>query len=292
MESKLSVQNTKVWQLSEFDNLELFRAKEILHTYARHSHPSYSIGIIESGVGGNYYRGNTYFAEPYSIVFMNPDEVHTGFSVENLPLTYRMFYPSTNFIKKIADDLGVKSFPYFREAVVNDKKLAYKIYKAHCLLENFQDALECETLFLEVLSTAITHHAEIKVQPIKIRQEEATIRLVKEYLHDNLNRNICLEQLVELTNLNRSYLIRLFRDAVGLPPYAYLTQIRVERAKQLLRKGNSVADVAFAVGMSDQSHLSRHFKRIVGITPGRYRSMSISFKTEPELFEDTVVYRC
>lgn len=101
-----------------------------------------------------------------------------------------------------------------------------------------------------------------------------------EYLHDNFSSNISLGQLVELTNLNRSYLIRVFCKAVGMPPYTYLNQIRVEKALQFLAQGISVADVAIAVGMSDQSHLTRHFKRIVGITPGRYRSMSISFKTD------------
>ena len=84
---------------------------------------------------------------------------------------------------------------------------------------------------------------------------------------------------MKITNLNRSYLIRVFRNAVGMPPYTYLNQIRVEKAKRLLRQGMSIADAAITVGMSDQSHLTRHFKKIVGITPGRYRNMSISFKT-------------
>ena len=115
---------------------------------------------------------------------------------------------------------------------------------------------------------------------LHVGKEQRTVSLIKEYLHDNFNSNISLGQLVELTNLNRSYLIRVFCKAVGMPPYTYLNQIRVEKAKQLLALGNSVADVAIAVGMSDQSHLTRHFKRIVGTTPGRYRNMSISFKTD------------
>ncbi|NJK49324.1 helix-turn-helix transcriptional regulator [Candidatus Gracilibacteria bacterium] len=89
-----------------------------------------------------------------------------------------------------------------------------------------------------------------------------------------------MAQLVEITNLNRSYLIRVFRQAVGMPPFTYLNQIRVRKAKQFLEKGMSVADAAIAVGMSDQSHLTRHFKRIFGITPGCYRKMSTSFKTD------------
>ncbi|BAZ17805.1 AraC family transcriptional regulator [Calothrix sp. NIES-4071] len=278
---KLSSKTTKVWQVPSLDNLELFRAKAIHHSYARHSHPTYSIGVIESGIGGNYYRGATHVAEPYSIIFMNPDETHTGYCVDNLPLTYRMLYPSTEVLQNRINDLGTK-IPYFPETVVHDKNLARKIQNIHCILETSQNALELESLFIEVLSLAIARHADIKVNFTQIKLELAVVGLIKDYLHDNYNSNVSLEQLVELTNLNRFYLIRLFRNAVGLPPYAYLTQIRVERAKQLLREGKSIADVAFTVGMSDQSHLSRHFKRIVGISPGLYRSMSISFKTNAE----------
>ena len=147
-------------------------------------------------------------------------------------------------------------------------------------MEQSQDRFERQSLFVEVLSTVLVCYGDTKSQLIQIGKEQRIVSLIKEYLHDNFNSNISLEQLVELTNLNRSYLIRLFRNAVGLPPYVYLTQIRVEKAKQLLAKGESVADVAIAVGMSDQSHLTRHFKRIFGTTPGRYRSMSTSFKTK------------
>ncbi|MEW6498054.1 MAG: AraC family transcriptional regulator [Cyanobacteriota bacterium] len=277
---ELAPQSAKSWLLPEFDNMELFRAKAIHHTYARHFHKSYSIGIIEAGVGGNQYRGSTYLAPPCSIIFMEPEEAHTGYSAEDLPLTYRMLYPSADLMQQLASDLGANGLPYFREPVVHDENLARKIHHLHWVLEQSQDSLERQSLFVEVLSAAITRYAQSKVQSVRIGKEQRIVSLIEEYLQDNFNSNISLEQLVELTNLNRSYLIRLFRNAIGLPPYGYLTQIRIEKAKQLLAQGQSVSDVAIAVGMSDQSHLTRHFKRIVGITPGRYRRMSTSFKTE------------
>lgn len=271
---------TKFWLIPEFNNLELFRAEAIHHAYARHSHSGYSIGIIEAGVGGNCYRGSTYLAPPKSIIFMNPEEVHTGYSVDDLPLTYRMLYPSVDLIQQLAGEIQAREFPYFKKAVVQDEILARNLYYLHVALEQLQDRLEQQSLLVEVLSAILVRYADIKVQPVQIGKEQHIVRLIKEYLHDNFSSNISLGQLVELTNLNRSYLIRVFCKAVGMPPYTYLNQIRVEKAKQFLAQGFSVADVAIAVGMSDQSHLTRHFKRIVGITPGRYRSMSISFKTD------------
>jgi AraC-like DNA-binding protein len=67
-------------------------------------------------------------------------------------------------------------------------------------------------------------------------------------------------------------LIRLFGDATGIPPHAYLRQVRVKRAKALLARGDSIANVAQATGFNDQSHLNRWFKRLLGITPGQYRN--------------------
>lgn len=265
--------------MPEFSNLELFRAEAIHYNYARHSHPGYSIGVIEAGVGGNYYQGTTYLAPPKSVVFMNPEEAHTGYSAEELPLTYRMLYPSTDFIQEIASEVQINGFPYFRDAVVQNEVLASNVLSLHAVLEQSPDRLEQQSLLVEVLSAILLHYADAKLRSIRSHKEHQAVQLIKEYLHENFRANISLEQLVEITNLNRSYLIRVFRQAVGMPPYSYLTQVRVEKAKQCLRQGMTVADTAIAVGMSDQSHLTRHFKRILGITPGYYRNMSISFKT-------------
>jgi AraC-like DNA-binding protein len=71
--------------------------------------------------------------------------------------------------------------------------------------------------------------------------------------------------------LSPFHLLRVFRAAVGLPPHAYQIQLRVARAKELLRAGMPIAAVAVEVGFVDQSHLTRHFKRLVGVPPGRYR---------------------
>ena len=64
---------------------------------------------------------------------------------------------------------------------------------------------------------------------------------------------------------------RVFHDEVGLPPHAYLTQVRVNRARRLLSQGWPITEVAFEVGFVDQSHLNKRFKRITGMTPGQYR---------------------
>jgi AraC-like DNA-binding protein len=65
-------------------------------------------------------------------------------------------------------------------------------------------------------------------------------------------------------------LLRQFQRVVGLPPHAFVVQLRVERARDLLRAGRSPASVAAALGFADQAHLTRQFKQRIGVPPGAY----------------------
>jgi AraC family transcriptional regulator len=80
--------------------------------------------------------------------------------------------------------------------------------------------------------------------------------------------------MAALVRLSPCYFARQFRRATGLPPHQYVVSRRVERAKQLLQAGGdfSLAEVAAQAGFSDQSQFSHHFKRLVGVTPGQFRT--------------------
>lgn len=91
-----------------------------------------------------------------------------------------------------------------------------------------------------------------------------------EYLHDRLADAITLDDLARHADLDKFHLCRAFRAQVGLPPHAYLTRLRIHRAKELLGRGLRASEVAPLVGLYDQSQLTRHFRRLVGTTPGRY----------------------
>src|SRR5437773_2445291 len=74
------------------------------------------------------------------------------------------------------------------------------------------------------------------------------------------------------TGLSRYQLVRSFRTEVGMPPYAWLAQHRVFRARMLLERGCRPAEAAALTGFADQAHLTRWFRRVVGVTPGVYRN--------------------
>jgi AraC-like DNA-binding protein len=96
------------------------------------------------------------------------------------------------------------------------------------------------------------------------------VRLARAFLHDAVADKITLDDLATHAGLDKFHLVRAFRAEVGLPPYEYLTHLRVWKAKELLQRGARVAEAAQAVGFFDQSQLHRHFRRIVGITPGSF----------------------
>ena len=92
----------------------------------------------------------------------------------------------------------------------------------------------------------------------------------RQYLDAHIGDNVSLMSLAVVVGLSPFHLCRVFKDAVGLTPHAYQDQLRVRRAKQLLTEQVPIAQAAVEVGFYDQAHLTRHFKRVVGITPGRY----------------------
>lgn len=100
----------------------------------------------------------------------------------------------------------------------------------------------------------------------------ARLARVLGYIADNLGESIALAELAGVAHLSEFHFARLFKRATGLAPHQYVIARRVERASALIREGKlSLAVVAATVGFASQSHLNRHFKRVVGCTPAEYR---------------------
>lgn len=108
-------------------------------------------------------------------------------------------------------------------------------------------------------------------------------RRVERRLRERLDGPIALKELADLAGVGERAVLRLFRSAYGLSPYAYRTNLRINEAKRLLRSGLEVAETALAAGFYDQSHFHRQFVRRVGMTPADWASgtvdRSVSYKT-------------
>jgi len=97
-------------------------------------------------------------------------------------------------------------------------------------------------------------------------------RRVREYILAHLEEDLSNPVLAEFVGLSAYYFPRAFKQSAGVSPHRFVLQSRVERAKHLLVETElPLAQIAVAAGFSDQSHCSRRFRELVGITPSRFR---------------------
>ena len=94
------------------------------------------------------------------------------------------------------------------------------------------------------------------------------------FIESNLDRAIRIEELAAITKLSRSHFSRAFRSTAGEPPLAFVIRRRIERAERLiLLTDRSLAQIALDCGMADQSHLTKLFRRVYGMSPGKWRRL-------------------
>ncbi|GAA6618163.1 helix-turn-helix domain-containing protein [Scytonema sp. NUACC26] len=105
------------------------------------------------------------------------------------------------------------------------------------------------------------------------------LQQVREYIHEHLDRNLKLVELSAIAQISPYHFLRLFKQQMGITPHQYILQSRIEKVKHMLQHSDlSIANIAVQTGFSDQSHLTRCFKRIVGVTPKKsltFRSSSL-----------------
>jgi AraC-like DNA-binding protein len=275
MNRDTTTEKSKLWCIPRFSNLELLRARHRTQSFPLHTHEQYAIGVIEQGALGFFYRGENVVAWQGHINLCIPGEPHTGQPAAAEGWSYRMFYLDPALLQQVACQIAdhPHAIPYFRSGVIADPALAQQLWRLHLQFERAAvPLLEQETHLLDVLAQMIQRHADDPPRRDRGGQEPDAVTQIKEYIASYYSEDISLETLSQLTHLSPYHLIRTFRTAVGIPPHAYLRQVRVQRAKTLLALGRPIADVALTTGFVDQSHLTRWFKRLWGVTPAQYRN--------------------
>jgi transcriptional regulator GlxA family with amidase domain len=137
--------------------------------------------------------------------------------------------------------------------------------------------LQQEETLLHLLAPLLLLHAEDAGALPQLGREHPAVKRTKEYLQAHYAQEVALQELAGVAYLSPFHLARIFRQAVGLPPHAYQTQLRLAHAKTLLAQGFDVSYVALETGFCDQSHFARLFKRHFLATPGSYRKTARFF---------------
>jgi AraC-like DNA-binding protein len=268
----MAAEVARYWRHAAVEGVDLLRARFLTHRYGRHAHETYTFGLIESGIEEFDYRGSLLRAGPGEVALLNPDTVHTGQAATPAGWAYRVLYPEVSVVTEVARQLGLRGTPHFPQTVLSDAASAELLRSAHRAAEQ-GDRLASSSLLNAALARLLRAHAAAQpsADPIRAERAPAVVRAVCDLLTQRLADPPSLAELAAMTELSPFALLRAFRYETGLPPHAYLNQQRVRRARLLLDRGVGPAEVAAETGFADQAHLTRHFKRVVGVPPGAYQ---------------------
>lgn len=262
----------KIRRRSDLGGIELHWGTAVTRAYPRHWHDEYSLCAIEKGGGTLDYRGAAHHTPAGCLFIVHPGEVHANRADARAGCTYRNLYFSPGLMQSAAAQAtGRASTPFFSNAVSFHKELIRGYFTLHTRIEAPASRLEQETRLLEFLVLLLRHGATERPLGFSFGRERAAVQRVRDYLADHCAENVSLGSLACLASLSPFHLNRVFRAEIGMPPHAFQTQLRVVRAKGLLDRGWKISAAAAAAGFADQSHFTRHFKRVVGIPPGEYR---------------------
>jgi AraC-like DNA-binding protein len=250
--------------------VDLLSARFVTHRYSRHAHATYTIGLIEAGVEEFEHAGSLLRAATGQVALLNPEVVHTGQAGVPDGWRYSVIYPAVDVVREVAAELGgTGGTPFFPDTVVDDPAAARLLRSLHASAAR-GDALASSSALRTALAAILGRHSAALTGSARDQAAPPAVRTARALLHERLAAPPSLEELARAVGCGPFALLRAFRAAYGLPPHAYLTNLRVQRARAMLDTGLRPADVAARVGFTDQPHLTRHFKRIVGVPPGAY----------------------
>ncbi|MFN8459846.1 MAG: AraC family transcriptional regulator [Anaerolineae bacterium] len=262
---------TKIWHNSPLE-VGLLQAFYIQHAYPRHTHDYYVVCLITQGCQSFTHQGAKHFTPPGGVILINPGAVHTGEAADAHGFEMRSLYPTASHMQKVVFELTGRpqALPFFTQVRVDQRGTMERILALHQALAHGASALECESRFTWTLAHLIKQYADIRVNEPRLGREPKAIQQARAYIEANFAQGLSLTQLAGHVALSPYYLLRVFRAEVGMPPYTYLESVRIRQAQRLIEAGRPLAEVAAEAGFSSQSHLTRRFKQIIGVTPGQY----------------------
>ncbi|WP_086563008.1 helix-turn-helix domain-containing protein [Streptomyces africanus] len=248
--------------------VDLLTAHFDRHVYAPHAHDELTVGVTVGGSEAIAYRGGLIRSYPGSIVVLEPGEMHTGGPAARDGYAYQALYAEPSLLT----DGTLGGTPHFRDPVLHDPELATALRAAHTDISACPDPLEAESRLPWLLTALARRHSTARASEDTVPGAGHIARTVRDRLADELLAPPSLADLATDLGLSRYQLLRAFRTTIGIPPYAWLAQHRVTKARGLLETGLRPAEVAALVGFADQAHLTRWFRRVLGVTPAAYRN--------------------
>ncbi|AZD92901.1 MULTISPECIES: AraC family transcriptional regulator [Pseudomonas] len=254
--------------------IETLRAHFTGHAYDPHWHDSYLVGVTEEGVQQFHCRRERFHSTPGKVFLLEPGEIHDGDAPTEGGFTYRMLYLDPQWLERelsaLFEEAPADSQLSFANTLASDQRLAQATSTAFHSLHHGELRIVRQSAMDQLLDQ-LTGHLHWRKHYHQDPRLPLVAHKARDYLHAHAQQDISLDELGAVCGVDRFRLTRAFKAAYGLPPHAYLVQLRLAKARRLLARGAQPAEVAMALGFADQSHMGRWFVRAYGLTPAAYR---------------------
>jgi AraC-like DNA-binding protein len=239
------------------------------HSYPRHTHDQFGIGLIRAGAQKSMSGRGMVEAGAGMVITVNPGEVHDGMPIDEAGRSWTMLYFDPAALQEMFEELDRQRGEFeFHHPVVDSGDLARcfaRLYRA--MTDSDEGPLAAEEAVLLLMDWLVPSTRTAG-------QGMSGIARAKDRIDDAPAEIVSLADLADICGLSRFQFLRSFARATGLTPHAYMLQRRIELARRLIMRGLPLAEAAAECGFFDQSHMNRHFARVLGITPGAYAAVA------------------
>jgi len=275
LETAGDVDLVEAWRMPGDDRLLWMRG--VTTSYRVDPVSEYVIGVTH-GRAYRLRRGrSTRIVRPGQLVVLDPALPHSGSPAERGPWAGRLLVVELpDFRDALFDEDDALLDLAFPGPVIGDPHLTRRFLALHRDAARGTSALEWQSTLLAFFADLAARSPSARPRRSRTARDDPAVRRAVEYLHNDISRNISLEELAAVAGAAKYRLARQFKDAMGVPPHTYQVALRVRLARRLLERGVRARDVAALAGFADQSHLNRHFRPRLGMTPGQYARATAS----------------
>ena len=263
----------RVWRLEGIG--EFLHVSNFAHPTSKILQQSLGLCLVERGAYRVSHCGVNYSVGEGQLLVAQSGDV---LSCEDFDgkAKYRLFQADLKAMETIGDEIGepLRGGRIFQSPFICDESLGRLFLKFHTEMDSKPSVLESASLLRELVSEMILRYGNRPATTLEIGNERWAVKRVRDYLESRYAESLSLEELARIANLSPFYLVRVFRKEFGLPPHAYQTRLRLNRAMTLLAQGATIGEAALTSGFFDQSHFTNHFRKVFGYTPGVHRNGS------------------
>lgn len=239
---------------------EVYHA-DLEHAYPVHTHEDWAVMLVDSGAVTYALDRSEHHAAPSALTLLPPGIPHDGRSaVRGEGYRKRVLYVRPEWMPEGMAELVA------RHPTLTDATALAATRRVHAAVRHPGEAMAAEHALLAVRASVLAHTG----RAVPTLRDAPLARRLRRLLDDRFAESFTIAGAAHELGAHPSHLVRVFSQTYGIAPHRYLVARRVDAARRLLLDGGRPADVAARTGFHDQAHLTRHFRRVLGVTPALF----------------------